>query len=518
MAIINCPECNKEVSDKAEICPNCGFGVAKYIIRQNRIEKIQEEAKREAYLYVKQKKEEERERAKREKRAEEDRKNNIYGEAVNKYKSESSKDVEKAEELFLTISGWKDSNTYLSKCKDRIDELRKCEELQEEKRKKINKKIILITVILGIFVGFGVGGYNFYKKIIVPQNIYKLAINNIQSGDYENAIEKLETIIDYKDTVQQIEIATERIFERDYNSAKEFIAEQKYSEALEILRSIQNKDDVTKLITLCENALKFQEAVELAEVEKYREAIGILEDIEDFKDSAKLLAEYQTEADYLDAINYAENGKYKDAIVLLENLGDYKDAKERSVELCYQFGISEFENENYANAKNYLEKISDSKNVTDMLSECELQLFYEDLYSTAQVSMTAGNLYDALNYLKQLPTGYRNIADLIELCDKYKNVAGEWKCVGYDGSDNRWITDEKACRKHDFIVKVDIDGNLSLINYNFDYKNLEYTGTTLKWESVFEPHTLNISTGTLTYTANFGGKDWTFKESYVHSK
>ena len=23
--LINCPECNKEVSDKAEICPNCGF-------------------------------------------------------------------------------------------------------------------------------------------------------------------------------------------------------------------------------------------------------------------------------------------------------------------------------------------------------------------------------------------------------------------------------------------------------------------------------------------------------------
>ena len=48
MALINCPECNNEVSDKAEICPNCGFGGAKYIIRQKRIEEIQEEAEREA--------------------------------------------------------------------------------------------------------------------------------------------------------------------------------------------------------------------------------------------------------------------------------------------------------------------------------------------------------------------------------------------------------------------------------------------------------------------------------------
>ena len=29
MALINCPECNKEVSDKAEICPHCGYKLLK---------------------------------------------------------------------------------------------------------------------------------------------------------------------------------------------------------------------------------------------------------------------------------------------------------------------------------------------------------------------------------------------------------------------------------------------------------------------------------------------------------
>ena len=122
MALINCPECNREVSDKAEMCPNCGFGVAKYVERQRKILKIQEEAEKEAYLYVKQKKKEEKERAEREKRLEEDRKNSIYNEAVSKYESESSKDVEKAAELFLTISSWKDSDIYLSKWKKSVRE------------------------------------------------------------------------------------------------------------------------------------------------------------------------------------------------------------------------------------------------------------------------------------------------------------------------------------------------------------------------------------------------------------
>lgn len=28
MALINCPECNKEVSDLAKTCPNCGIGIS----------------------------------------------------------------------------------------------------------------------------------------------------------------------------------------------------------------------------------------------------------------------------------------------------------------------------------------------------------------------------------------------------------------------------------------------------------------------------------------------------------
>ena len=29
MALINCPECGKEISDRAENCPHCGFPITK---------------------------------------------------------------------------------------------------------------------------------------------------------------------------------------------------------------------------------------------------------------------------------------------------------------------------------------------------------------------------------------------------------------------------------------------------------------------------------------------------------
>jgi len=29
MALIHCPECNKEISDKAKVCPKCGYPISK---------------------------------------------------------------------------------------------------------------------------------------------------------------------------------------------------------------------------------------------------------------------------------------------------------------------------------------------------------------------------------------------------------------------------------------------------------------------------------------------------------
>lgn len=37
MALINCPECGKEISDMAKNCPNCGYCLSKREIKNNRI-------------------------------------------------------------------------------------------------------------------------------------------------------------------------------------------------------------------------------------------------------------------------------------------------------------------------------------------------------------------------------------------------------------------------------------------------------------------------------------------------
>ena len=63
MALINCPECNKDVSDSAAVCPHCGFAVAKFVFEKEEEEKRLEQAKaRQEYRAQKQQQAEERKR------------------------------------------------------------------------------------------------------------------------------------------------------------------------------------------------------------------------------------------------------------------------------------------------------------------------------------------------------------------------------------------------------------------------------------------------------------------------
>lgn len=182
MALIKCPECGREVSDSASQCPNCGFGVSKFVHRQKRIVEIQQETEREAYLYVKRKKKEEKEKAEQDKKAEIARKNEIYNHAVNMFDSMYSEDVEEAQELFSSLLGWKDSDVYYENCRGRIEELRRKEEAEREKRKKRNKKIALIEVViscLAIVISL------VYVNVIVPKRNLAKGIEAIKEETFE---------------------------------------------------------------------------------------------------------------------------------------------------------------------------------------------------------------------------------------------------------------------------------------------------------------------------------------------
>lgn len=74
MALIKCPECNGEVSSKAEVCPHCGYSIKDYFEKQKQEEKQKElEKEREE----RKKQEEEKEQLQEEKRRQ--RYNKFFG-------------------------------------------------------------------------------------------------------------------------------------------------------------------------------------------------------------------------------------------------------------------------------------------------------------------------------------------------------------------------------------------------------------------------------------------------------
>ncbi len=40
MALIHCPECDKDVSDTAKICPHCGYDIQSYVLKKNAAEEL----------------------------------------------------------------------------------------------------------------------------------------------------------------------------------------------------------------------------------------------------------------------------------------------------------------------------------------------------------------------------------------------------------------------------------------------------------------------------------------------
>ena len=45
MALIKCPECNKEISDKADACPSCGYSVEAAARRAGNVQTIEQTSK-----------------------------------------------------------------------------------------------------------------------------------------------------------------------------------------------------------------------------------------------------------------------------------------------------------------------------------------------------------------------------------------------------------------------------------------------------------------------------------------
>lgn len=196
MAIIECPECKKQVSDSADACPNCGFAVKAYVQKQRAIEKIKVEAEQEAIAYV-EKRRKEKEAA--QKRAEKERvlqKIRSYDKAVELFNKHTVSEVKEAGLLFQALNGWEKSNDYLLQLDERIDTVQQEEKQKQLSRKRIKRISIISVVSILVIISVVFSTITF----VIPYVKYSNAIDTYSSGKYIEACNEFLSLNDYKDS------------------------------------------------------------------------------------------------------------------------------------------------------------------------------------------------------------------------------------------------------------------------------------------------------------------------------
>lgn len=189
--------------------------------------------------------------------------------------------------------------------------------------KKINILIVIITILF--FTLFFTSAYFEKNKML---QLYSSGKEKIEKQQYQEAQEILGKLGDYKDSLEQIEIA----------------------------KILEQKKDI------CDNA------IEAFNTENYEDSIKLFKQIDDFKASK----------DYTDYyINFEE---------LFEQIDGFKDSKEyiekantllnekKNNESIYKQAYYNYESNNYILAIQEFSKLNNYKDSQDMIQECRLEL------------------------------------------------------------------------------------------------------------------------------------------------
>ena len=183
-------------------------------------------------------------------------------------------------------------------------------------KKKKGKKIIAILLVLIIL---GVGGYFGYGYYTLESS-YRTAVSQMNSGEYDAAIEGFQKLGDYKDSGDLIK-------NTKYLQAVEMIDQARYEEAIGQFQSLGDFKDCANQI----QRARYLYASMLAENAHYSEAIELFKELGAYEDAQTQIATL-----YKQAVNFIKEEKFDAAIEIFTALGDYQ--KSPGLLLCTRVG------------------------------------------------------------------------------------------------------------------------------------------------------------------------------------
>ena len=228
-----------------------------------------------------------------------------------------------------------------------------------------------------------------YRKDGIYQAARKL-MTGLKTEPYEAAISKLETIPGWKDADEQIEVCRNKIEEIKEQEDFDRLEAERKAEQFNIKKeSFKQKLKsglkfgipiiaAIVIIIIVLNVLiipnvKYNKATKLMEEKDYQSAITYFEKLDGFKDSAEQIENCNNlivEEKYKDASALFEEKKYGDACTIFDEISDYKDSKEKADTCNYQMGVSAYQEKNYKEAVEYLEKTNNKDREKYLYNAC----------------------------------------------------------------------------------------------------------------------------------------------------
>lgn len=239
-----------------------------------------------------------------------------YQQACENMESGASKDApddfESAKRLFLELGDYRDSTERAQKCAETAEEIHERErckyaaQIAAAKKKKTVATIAVIVVLLVLAVGLVA------KFVIIPGAQYKVAMEMVQNGQYDEAIAAFEALGEYKDAVVQAKNV------QQYAKGEAMMAVGDYDGAIEAYRAVRGYGDA---VTKAKEA-QYQKGTKLLESGNYDAAIVVYQAAGDYKDAAIK----EKEAQYQKGENLFALGDYSGAVNAYYAAGDYRDA------------------------------------------------------------------------------------------------------------------------------------------------------------------------------------------------
>ena len=286
----------------------------------------------------------------------------------------------------------------------------------------------------------------------------------------------------------------------------------------------QYKDSKEKLKNV-EKQKKYDEAINNIERGLYYEALTILSDLQDFKDSKHYIEEYKENV----CKELVHERKYGDCVELCEKLSV---TNEYYYESLYNIGLTLYGSGHKVEAAEYFNKCIEQYSEAEGYIE---EATYIEKYEKAVYEMKCGNADSAYDLFSEVPTDYRNTAELKERCLKYYGLTGDWNCYQYENSKGKIITDGGDIKysleitvffyfltgydnEESFTIKE--DGKDHYASYRMGGKyhgepiNMTISGGVVNWSGAYSSsYSFDSNTGILTYYFNNGteSKKWYFK-------